>query len=140
MRVRLPPPALRSNVELMNTEYASGVCNIGPDEIRQRRRFGHAGLAVSVLLLVALVALHAPHVWRLFLFFPVAVAATGYLQAAFHFCAGFGMKGVYNFAKVGTVTPVEDPVARSADRRKALLISAGSAAIGLVVAIAAFLL
>ncbi len=121
--------------------YQPGVCNIGPAEIRARRRSGHVGLAVTVVGLALLVGLGAPAPWRLVLFLPAAAAASGYLQAAFHFCANFGMRGVFNFGgRVGQVETVEEAEVRAADRRKALQIVGLSVLVGLAVAFGAALL
>lgn len=121
--------------------YRPGVCNIGPAEIRARRRSGHIGLAVTAVGLAVLLALDAPAPWRIALFLPAAAAASGYLQAAFHFCANFGMRGVFNFgSRIGQVETVEEAEARAADRRKALQIVGLSALVGLAVAFGAALL
>jgi hypothetical protein len=118
--------------------YQPGVCNIGPAEIARRRMFGHLGLVFSVILLAVLLVAGTPHWTRLLLAFPVGGAATGYLQAALHFCAGFGSAGVYNFGPLGRVVAIEDASARSRDRRRSLEIALASLAIGLVVGIVAF--
>jgi hypothetical protein len=120
--------------------YEPGVCNIGPAEIARRRRSGHAGLLVSVVLFAALVAVGAPHWTRLLLVLTAAVSASGYLQAWFHFCAGFGSRGVYNFGPLGTVQSVADAAARARDRRRSLEIGLAGLAAGLVVGIGAVLL
>lgn len=120
-------------------DYAPGVCNIGPDEIHARRRFGHLGLAVSVGFAAFILATDAPHALRLLVLFPAAGAASGYLQAAFRFCAGFGMRGVYNFGRVGTVNEVADAASRARDRRRSLQISGLSLLTGLVAAAALYL-
>ena len=120
--------------------YEPGVCNIGPAEIARRRRSGHIGLLISAVLLAVLLLIGAPHWARLALVLTASVSATGYLQAWFHFCAGFGSAGVYNFGALGKVERVADPAARSADRRRSIEIGVASLAIGLVVGIAAFLL
>ena len=123
--------------------YRAGVCNIGPAEIARRRRTGHVGLAITVVLLAALLWFDAPTWTRLLLFLPAAVGAAGYLQAHFRFCADYGWRGVFNVgerAGHGRTTAVADAAARRADRRRALLISAGSGAIGLAVALLALAL
>jgi hypothetical protein len=120
--------------------YVPGVCNIGPAEIARRRRAGHAGLAVSVVLFAALVLIGAPHWARLLLVLPAGASASGYLQAVFHFCAGFGSQGVFNFGPLGTVQTVPDPQARARDRMRSIQIGVGSLAIGVVVVVAAALL
>jgi hypothetical protein len=121
-------------------DYQAGVCNIGPEEIARRRRAGHFGAAITVGLLIGLIALGVPPVFRLVVFLPAAAAASGYLQAWLKFCAGFGRLGVYNFGRVGPMSPVIDDAARAADRRKSTRIGIASALIGLVVAVVAVLL
>jgi hypothetical protein len=120
--------------------YEPGVCNIGPEEIARRRRTGHVGLIVSLVAFVLLLAVAAPHWTRLVLVLTAGAAASGYLQAWLHFCAGFGSAGVYNFGALGTVQRVAESEARSRDRRRSLQIGLASLAIGLVVGIGAWLI
>jgi hypothetical protein len=120
--------------------YEPGVCNIGPEEIARRRRAGHAGLIASIVVLALLLVIGAPAWTRLVLLVTAGGSASGYLQAFFHFCAGFGSRGVYNFGEVGTVEAVADATARSRDRRRSMEIAAASLAIGVVVAVVAVLL
>jgi uncharacterized membrane protein YidH (DUF202 family) len=57
------------------------------------------------------------------------------------FCAGFGMRGVFNFGpQVGKTEEVEQAEYRRKDKQKALQILAYSALIAIVVATAVFLL
>jgi hypothetical protein len=121
-------------------DYQAGVCNIGPEEISRRRRAGHFGLAVTVVLLVGMIALDAPSLLRLVLILPAAAAASGYLQARLKFCAGFGRLGVYNFGRLGTTSQVADDAARAADRRKANQIGFAALLIGVAVGVVAVLL
>lgn len=120
--------------------YQPGVCNIGPAEIARRRRVGHIGVGVTVALLVGLIALHAPPLARLIVALPAAMAATGYLQARLHFCAGFGSRGVFNFGELGRVVEVVDPAARARDRRRSMQVGLASVAIGVAVGVLAVLL
>jgi hypothetical protein len=121
-------------------EYEPGVCNIGPPEIARRRRSGHVGLAVTAVVLAGLALVKAPPIARLVVALPAAAAASGYLQARLGFCAGFASRGVFNFGEIGSTFAVADAEARAADRTKAILIGAGSAAIGAVVGLGAVLL
>ena len=121
-------------------EYIPGVCNIGAAEIRRRIRGGWTGLAVTIVLWAVFFVFRVLGPWRLFLFFPAAIGAAGFLQAAFHFCANFGMRGVFNFGpEAGKTDTVEQAEFRRKDRRKAGLISLASALIGIVIAVAGFL-
>ena len=121
-------------------DYQPGVCNIGPAEISRRRRAGHVGLIASVALLALLVAVGAPPIARLLLVIPVAVSASGYLQAYLKFCAGFGAKGIYNFGDLGPTEKVADAAAKALDKAKSMRISLASFGIGALVAIVAVLL
>ena len=121
-------------------DYVPGVCNIGPAEIARRRRAGHVGLAIGLVILAVLVAAGAPPWARLILILPIAAAASGYLQARLRFCAGFGSRGIFNFGELGHTEDVVDPGARAADRARARAILLASLAIGVVAAVAALLL
>jgi hypothetical protein len=122
-------------------EYVPGVCNIGPAEIRRRSQIGWIGSGVTILLWLAFSIFRVPAPWRLLLFFPASMGATGFFQSALHFCAGFGMSGVFNFGpEVGKTESVEQAEFRLKDRRKARLIALYSALVGIVVAIAGIFL
>jgi hypothetical protein len=121
-------------------DYQAGVCNIGPEEISRRRRAGHFGAAITVGLLIGLIALGLPPIFRLVLILPAAAAASGYLQAWLKFCAGFGRLGVYNFGRVGPMSPVIDDASRAADRRKATQIGIAALLIGVLVGVVAVLI
>jgi hypothetical protein len=126
------PPKLTPRAETP-LDYQPGVCNIGPAEIARRRRAGHVGLAITVGLFAALVLADAPPAARLLIALPAIAAASGYLQAHYHFCAGFGSRGVYNFGDVGPMVEVVDPEEKARDRARARQI--GFASIGIVVVI-----
>jgi hypothetical protein len=134
---------LGSGTSLQEDGYQAGTCNIGPAEIARRRWSGHVGVITTVVLLGVLLALDAPTWTRLILFLPAAVGAAGYLQAHFRFCANYGWRGVFNLGEQAghdRTTEVVDDEARRADRRRAMLISAGSGVIGLAVALLALAL
>jgi hypothetical protein len=87
-----------------------------------------------------LVVVGAPPVARLLIALPAAVAASGYLQARLHFCAGFGSRGVFNFGPLGQTQEVADGEARAQDRSRTNLIGLASLAVGVVVGVLAVLL
>ena len=122
------------------SEYVPGVCNIGPAEIAKRRLSGRLGLGLTVVLWAAFIVFRVGAPWRLTLLLPAAMGATGFLQAGMHFCAGFGISGVFNFRSVaGKTDSVTQAEFRRKDRAKAAQIGLYSLLIGLVVAAAAFL-
>jgi len=120
--------------------YQPGVCNIGPAEIARRRRAGIVGSLMTLGLLIILVALDAPPLFRLVLFLPAAVAASGFIQARLKFCAGFAARGIFNFGGSGDSVEIVDHEARARDRRRGREISFASFAIGAAVALLAVLL
>ncbi len=118
--------------------YTPGVCNIGPAEIAMRKRAGWIGLAVTVLTWFALEHFGANPYWRLLLVLPASMAATGFLQAYLHFCAGFGMKGAFNFGpEIGKTEMVGQEQFKAKDKKRAQQIFAYSIAIGIIVALLA---
>ncbi|MBH1980212.1 hypothetical protein I8H89_01705 [Candidatus Saccharibacteria bacterium] len=125
----------------MSTTYIPGVCNIGPAEIRMRRMTGYIGLAITLVLFVIFYLVPIDAAWRLLVFIPATLAATGFLQAYLHFCAKFGMSGLFNVGddmkEQHTVDQIEF---RKKDQQKAITIIAGSAAIGVAVALLAYFL
>ncbi len=127
------------NMQTQN-QYVPGVCNIGENEIKIRKSAGWIALIITVILYISLVFLEAPRFWRLFIFVPATAAAIGFLQAWMHFCAYFGMRGVFNFGETGKADTVEQAGFRAKDRRKAWRIILYSAAIGIIVAVAAYYL
>jgi hypothetical protein len=77
-----------------NSEYVPGICNIGPAEIRRRKQSGWLGVGLTILLWAAFLIFRVPAPWRLFLFLPAMIGATGFFQAALHFCAAFGIRAI----------------------------------------------
>lgn len=125
---------------MSDATYIPGVCNIGPAEIRRRRRTGVVAAIATVGVLGATVASGAPRPLRLLAVLPAAGAATGFIQAATHFCAGFGMRGVFNLGDTGSTDTVEQAEFRAEDQRRAKAILAQSLAVGAAVGGAALLL
>ena len=82
----------------------------------------------------------APPLARLLLTLPAAAAASGYMQARFKFCAGFGSRGVFNFGDIGPTEQVANDASRALDRARARQIGLASLAIGIVVGVLAVLL
>ena len=99
-----------------------------------RRMSGIAATLATVALLTFLLVIDAPVLWRLLLILPAAGAASGFLQDAFHFCAAFGLKGIFNVINsMGITDNVDLEEYRVKDRNKALQIIILSVVIGLIV-------
>ncbi len=125
----------------MPDEYIPGACNIGRSETRRRKQTGWIGLVATILLYALLVYTGAPRILRLFIFIPAMMAAIGFLQARMHFCAYFGMRGVFNFSEdIGKTDTVEQAEFRAMDRRRAWQIIIYSLIVGIIVAAAGYYL
>jgi hypothetical protein len=119
-------------------QYIPGVCNINREEIRRRRLVGVIGLISTAGLFGLLELFHSSDTARLSLFVPAYVGAIGFLQAANHFCTGYGSRGLQN-ATEGSQAPSEvtDGKALAKDRRRVAQINLQAAVIAIVVALAA---
>jgi hypothetical protein len=108
------------------------MCNIGPAERRLRRIGGFVGIGLTIALLIILVAIGAPRYARLILVIPASAAAIGLLQDVFHFCAAYGMRGIYNVLHSAGITQnVEMEEYRRKDLHKTQKIVGLSLLIGL---------
>ena len=120
------------------SKYIPGVCNIGPAEIAIRKQAGWIGLSVTIVLWALFIWLDAPRIWRLALFIPTVISATGFLQAYMRFCVHFGFFGLFNFGKTGRTDNITQQEFRAKDLHKAWQIVAYSVLIGLAVALIAY--
>jgi hypothetical protein len=113
-------------------EYQPGVCNIGADQRRARRRsgIGSFGLAVAVVLAVALEIFPVSALW---LTAPFAFGGwIGVVQDYLGFCVAFGAMARYDLSGSGGSTgSVAEAEAVAADRKRVLTILA--VAVGLTV-------
>jgi len=116
-------------------EYVAGACNIGKQEERLRLTIGWVGTGLTLAAGVAFVAFRVDALWRLTLFLPAALAAAGFLQAGMHFCANYGLRGVFNVKNdLGKTQAVEQVEFASKDRFEALQILGYTALIAAAVA------
>jgi hypothetical protein len=127
-------------METIQNKYIPGVCNIGDEEIKMRKRSGWIGLIITVVLWAAFIWFDIPSIWRLTLFLPVMMSATGFLQAYMHFCAYFGFASLFNFGNVGKTDSVQQAEFRTQDRRRAWQIVIYSILIGLVASLLAYVI
>lgn len=122
-----------------NNRYVPGVCNIGPAEIRMRKMSGIFGLGVTVVMFGLFYVVDVDPLFRLLIFVPATLAASGFLQAQLHFCARFGMSGLFNFGDdIRKQESIDQAEYRRKDQRKAITIIVGSATIALGVALVAY--
>jgi len=112
---------------LSDASYIPGTCNIGNGEVNRRRMVALIGLILSLSAIATFISTGAPRSARFGVFIPLLVMSVGSVQSRKKFCLAFGFAGTFNFGKMGEISRVSDPVARSADRRTALIIFAQSA-------------
>ena len=125
----------------MSTTYIPGVCNIGPAEIRVRRMTGYIGLVITIALFVLFYLVPVEPSLRLLTFLPATLAASGFLQAYLHFCAKFGMSGLFNVGEdLQHQESIDQLEYRKKDQRKAITIIFGALFVGALVAVVAYFL
>lgn len=118
-----------------DVSYAAGSCNIGPEEISRRRNLGWVSSVIVLLLFSVLVWIGVNPWWRLLIFVPATMAASGFLQAYFRFCSGFARLGVYNFGPTGQRHEIADEDSKKKDRKRGLEITVYAALIGAAITI-----
>ena len=109
--------------------------NISAAGRKRRIVFGWISVAVALGLAALAVALHWHWYLRATLFFPAAMAATGFLQAKRNTCVAHAAKGTFEHEDFTTTKAPDDEVAASRKvastiKRDALLIGLASAAFG----------
>jgi hypothetical protein len=125
----------------MERTYVPGVCNLGDAEASRRNTAGWLGLIIAVLLEAYFLYANTLPAIRLVIFIPVTIGAMGFLQGLMHFCVSFGMSGVFNMGpEVGKTDTVAQAEYRAQDKAKAKKIIGYSVAIGVIVALAAYLI
>ncbi len=121
--------------------YVPGVCNINHVEIGRRRTVGYIGAVLFAVVLVGLLALSASNWFRLVLFFPAFMSASGFLQAQQKFCVGYGAAGKQNATEgSASAEAITDKTALSLDKRKTHNINLQSAMIALALTLLTLLL
>lgn len=121
---------------MAETYYTPGVCNINPEEARNRKQAFYIGSAAAVSLLGIFLILDVSAWVGLMIFIPALIAAIGYLQYKNRFCVGFAAAGKYSSgSKLGQTANVDKKRNFLADKfrakqlnRQAQLYGAASAA------------
>jgi hypothetical protein len=121
--------------------YIPGVCNINRAEIASRKKAGYFGIALFVIVAVALYALTAVRLTRLLLFIPAFIAAIGFLQAKHKFCVSYAASGLQNAADdASDVTKVIDQTAHATDKKRARRLNTQAGLIAICITVLAVLL
>jgi hypothetical protein len=128
------------NYLVENIEYIAGTCNIGEQEIKQRRRLGYLGVSLTIIgftiYITGIYFFNLEPLIGSLLFIPAMMGAIGLIQARKKFCAAYGFSKVYNVASdLGLTIKVEDDSAQKKDQKKALIIVIQSFLVSAVIAI-----
>lgn len=123
---------------ILESEYISGVCNIGSAEISARRRFGILGLVTSligaVIYFLAILQFKISPLIGFILLIPLFMSSIGYIQARQKFCAAYGFSSKYNVSSsLGNTLIISNDILRKNDRRKAYKIFMQSFLIAFVI-------
>jgi hypothetical protein len=115
------------------SSYVPGGCNINKAEIAKRRMIGHVGLVIFVIVLVALLVFDVSRWYRIILFLPGMMVASGYLQARNHFCTGYARAGKQNAVQGSTTaSDISDEAAKASDKSKAKRMNLQASLIALI--------
>ena len=117
--------------------YQPGVCNIGKSEILRRQRFGFALTLLALFWAMICGVFSLGFLWKLLVIIPSFMGVLGLLQAYFHFCAYYGILGVFNIDReAGATETVLEKQAKLIDRAQAEKILAISSGVALVFTLA----
>jgi hypothetical protein len=119
--------------------YTPGVCNIGPEEIAQRKKIGWIGVVITVVVSIALLMTRLPAIIRIAVFLPAFVGAIGLLQAYAHFCVAFGQAGIFNLGALGTTQSVADVASKQQDQKRVRLLITYAVLIAMAVTVLVYL-
>jgi accessory gene regulator protein AgrB len=121
--------------------YIPGVCNINRQEIASRRKLGHIGLAVFIVLLIIFFAMSLSIYFRVVLFLPAYLSATGYLQARNKFCVGYAAAGQENASEGSTkANDILSADFKNKDQKKARIMNMQAFLIALLLTIIVILI
>lgn len=135
------PTPITTNAPAPGDDYVAGACNIGPWEIRRRRRAALAAFVGAAVLFAFLVAIGAPAWTRLVLLLPLWAGAIAWLQARRRFCVAYAMGGMANFGDgEATRQSVVDPEQRAADRHATVSLVRDALLLAIIPTVAAVLL
>jgi hypothetical protein len=114
------------------SEYQSGVCNIGPAEIKRRRQGALVGAVLFAISTLLFVVTNASTSTRLITFIPALLFAVGIIQSKRKFCVAYGFMGVFSLEKLGATKKITLNQDLKADRKYAVKLLLQSVAIAIV--------
>jgi hypothetical protein len=125
---------------LIDEKYTPGACNIGEEEVAQRRKPVIIFFVMVLVLIVTLEMLNADNWWRILTFFPAAGFAISLQQLTSKFCIAYGMKGLYNFGVAGNASVIVNEEYLKKDKEKVRSMIVKGLAFGIAFAVIYFFL
>lgn len=125
---------------MIQNTYIPGVCNIGTQETKYRRRVGWIALIATIALFILLIWSGFNPLFRLLLILPATISAAGFLQARAHFCFAYAEQGIHNFNALGNKQSIEEQDARKKDKNRGRIIILQALLIGIAIGIVATLI
>lgn len=104
------------------SQYQAGICNIGDAEVARRKQVAYLGGALYISFLAVAILKNFSSVITIAVIFPALIFSVGFIQSRRKFCLAYGLMGSFNFAKLGSLTQVEDQISLKADRSTAISI------------------
>lgn len=104
------------------SQYQAGVCNIGGAEVAKRKQLSYVGGLIFILFLLTAVIQDFSLTQTSLAIAPAILFSVGFIQSRRKFCLAYGLMGTFNFAKIGTLTRIEDRDSLKADRGTAISI------------------
>lgn len=117
-----------------DNHYIPGVCNIGHEEIKRRKKATIFSIVLTIVVVALLLILDANKIWRLTLFIPATSLGVSFQQWYFKFCVAFGIKGVFNFGDIGKTFSIDQKENYRKDRIKAWQMIISGMVFGLILA------
>lgn len=78
-------------MNMSDSPSPQSLCNINPQERRQRLAAGFVGLVLTIVCLSAFFLLDVPRIWRWSLIVPVGIMVAGFVQWRLRFCMAYGL-------------------------------------------------
>ena len=124
----------------MSSEYVAGSCNIGKGEIKRRQTIALLGVFLIFFSASTILGTDQGRSVRLSIFIPAMIFAVGFIQARKKFCLAYGLAGTFNFAKLGSISKVQNEEDKKADRKTAINILIQSVALASAITLLFYLL
>lgn len=124
----------------MSSEYVAGSCNIGKGEIKRRQTIALLGVFLIFFSASTILGTDQGRSVRLSIFIPAMIFAVGFIQARKKFCLAYGLAGTFNFAKLGSISKVQNEEDKKVDRKTAINILIQSAALASAITLLFYLL